>query len=119
MLHRRIAADHHVDDIPGRGGHGLAEVMGQRIERGDRGFAQFVAAAGLGHGVVDPADHVRAPRHLRILDGQAGQAPAASQVDQESRHIGGAQVDGQAQAGARGGGHTDQFALPQARAQRP
>ena len=119
VLHRRVAADHHIDDVARLCGNSPAQIMGQSVEGCDRGSAQFVPTAGMRRGMIHPADHVGTPAHLRVLDGQGGQALAALQVDQESRHVGGPEVDREAQAGATRCGHADQFLLPNADAQRP
>ena len=79
-----------------------AQIVGDRVDGGAGGLAQF---GGLGRALdrmIHAADDVGAPGHLRVLDAEAGDALAAFQVDQEPGDIGGAEIDGQAQAcGAR------------------
>ena len=119
MVHRGVAADGNIDDLGRRGIDGAAEVVRQRIERGDGGLAQFARGIGSADGVVHAADDVGAPGHLRVLDAEAGQALPARQIDQEAGDIGGAEIDRQPERAAAGRGDIDRLALAHAHPQRP
>ena len=119
MVHGGVAANRHIDDVGGGRADRKAQIMGERVDRCARRLAQFRGAGGPLDGMIHPADDVGAPRHLRVLDAEAGDARAALQIDQETGDIGGAEVDGKTERPAANGRKPDQLAFADMRAQRP
>ncbi len=120
MVHGRVAAHGHIEDIGRPRSHRATEVVRERVDGGDRGGAQLLGRAAVADGVIDAADHVGAPGDLRVLDAEARDAGAGRQIDEEAGDIGGAEIDGQTERRRTGGRREgDRLALAQMHARRP
>ncbi len=96
VVHGSIAAHADVDNVMPRGANGVTQVVGQRIDSLQGGFAQLISGNCASYRIVDATDEVGAPGCLRIFDAQAGQAHAAFQIDQEAGYVRRPKIHGEA-----------------------
>src|SRR6266536_5950258 len=113
MVHRRVAADHDVDDLVGAYTNLATKVVRERVDREKRGVAQLTGRVFATDRVVHSADEIGAPRDLRILDAEARDRRAAVEIDEESGGVGRAEVDGESERAASRRRDVDQLVAAQ------
>ena len=119
VVHRRVAADRHVDDVGGCAVHGLAQVVGQRVDGGDRGFAQFVGRRGWTAAwltrLITSAPQATCGFSMARL---ASRRPLCRSIRKAATLVV-PRSTARPRVALPGAATADQFVLPQARAQRP
>ena len=96
VVHDRVADDHRLEDqLAGDAGLG-GGLAGEVVEGGADGAGHLPGAAGVQHGVGDPAHQVLAEADLRVHQAGGGQDLAGGEVAEVAGDGGGADVDGEA-----------------------
>ena len=96
VVHDRVADDHRLEDqLAGDAGLG-GGLAGELVEGGADGLRHLPGAAGVQHGVADPAHQVLAEADLRVHQAGGGLDLAGGEVAEVAGDGGGADVDGEA-----------------------
>ena len=100
VVHDRVADDHRLEDqLAGDAGLG-GGLAGEVVQGGADGARHLPGAAGVQHGVGDPAHQVLAEADLRVHQAGGGLHLAGGEVAEVAGDGGGADVDGEAVDGA-------------------
>ena len=95
-MHDRVADDHRLEDeLAGDAGFGR-RLAGEVVEGGADGAGHLGRAAGVQHGVGDPAHQVLAEADLRVHQAGGGLHLAGGEIAEVAGDGGGADVDGEA-----------------------